>query len=338
MRSLILVVALIAGATVQAQAQQEEHLARGRMLTRWVFRAHVDSLLPLLTPEFLAAAGGRQGFVNLTQALPGQIGTEMELLDEAVYVENGLVSYYRVATFSNVPQGSMTIRWLWQLSDGRIPGAQIAQTPVAAASEHLAYETKTPLTLPFDDEWYVFWGGDRPHQNYHVVAPDQRFAYDFLVMRDGRTFDGDGKRNESYFCFGRPVRAPGAGRVVASVDSVADNVPGEMNRAVPPGNHVVIDHGNGEFSLLAHFRRGTVRVQEGQDVKQGDHIGDCGNSGNSSEPHLHYHLQTGAAFRAGVGLPASFNEYIAGTRAAQRGRPVRGEQIRPNVPGPGGPS
>ena len=82
---------------------------------------------------------------------------------------------------------------------------------------------------------------------------------------------------------------------------------------------VVLDLGRGEFALLAHLRRGSVRVRKGQRVRAGDALGVCGNSGNSSEPHLHFHLQDRAALFGGArGLPITF---------AGRGRPVQGQFV-----------
>jgi murein DD-endopeptidase MepM/ murein hydrolase activator NlpD len=164
-------------------------------------------------------------------------------------------------------------------------------------------------------------------ENYHAEAADQRFAYDFLVVRDGRTHSGDPLRNDSYFCFGQPVLAPGSGTVVRAANRVADNVPGEMNAEQPLGNHVIIDHGPGEFSFLVHLQRGSVAVQPGQRVQSGEVVGRCGNSGHSSEPHLHYHLQNTAEFQRGEGLPAQFLDYQANGALVTRGEPTRGQVV-----------
>ena len=93
------------------------------------------------------------------------------------------------------------------------------------------------------------------------------------------------------------------------------------------GNHVIIDHGNGEFSFLAHFKKGTVAVKPGDAVKSSDLLGLAGNSGNSSEPHVHYHLQDTAVFGKGRGFPAPFNDYIADGKPVARGEPVKGQTI-----------
>lgn len=102
-----------------------------------------------------------------------------------------------------------------------------------------------------------------------------------------------------------------------------------MDPNQPLGNHVILDHENGEYSFLAHFKKATVAVKPGQSVKTGDRLGLCGNSGNSTEPHLHYHLQTTPDFGAGDGLPIQFLDYVADGEPVARGEPVKGQQIHP---------
>ncbi len=157
----------------------------------------------------------------------------------------------------------------------------------------------------------------------------QRFALDLLILRDGASHTGSGRRNEDYDCFGKPILAPAIGKVLEVLDGVADNVPGQMNPKIVTGNRVIIDHGNNEYSVLAHLCKGSPRVASGDAVHAGDRIGDCGNSGNSSEPHLHYQLQDGPAFGASAGLPAQFSNYVADDQPVARGEPTRGQRIRP---------
>jgi hypothetical protein len=197
----------------------------------------------------------------------------------------------------------------------------------AAATRFADYVTKTPLHLPFDGEWFVFWGGRTIEENYHAFTVDQRFAYDLLIVRDGKSHPNDATGNAGYYCWNAPIHAPADGVITESVDGIEDNVPGKMNPAQAAGNHVVIDHGNGEYSLLAHFRRGTVAVKVGDHVKAGDLLGRCGNSGNSSEPHLHYHLQTAPKFGSGEGLPVLFHDYCADGKKVAAGEPKRGQRI-----------
>ena len=197
-----------------------------------------------------------------------------------------------------------------------------------APTRFLNYQTKTVLRLPFDGEWYVYWGGRSVAQNRHCVAGDQRFAYDFLILKNGRSFHGTGEGNNDYYCFGKPVYAPGRGLVVSAVAELPDNLPGVMNAEQPLGNHVILDHGSGEFSFIAHLQQGSVSVQSNDRVEAGTLLGACGNSGNSSEPHLHFHLQTTPILFRGEGLPAFFCNYTIHEKSITRGEPIAGQTIR----------
>lgn len=246
-------------------AQESGAFAHGRTLTRWLLAGEVDSLYSRMSPTFLNAVGGREGLGRLAHRLQAQAGSEREVLREEAFREGEHTTYYRVSRFEKLPE--VTARWVWNRGE-IVVGATVTPSPEPAASEYLDYETKARLQLPFRSAasgmWYVAWGGRDPVLNHHVSAPDQRFAYDFVVIRGDSLHSGDGTRNEDHYCFGEPVYAPAAGRIVTVVDSVADNSrPGVRNTEIPPGNHVVIDHGSGEHSLLAHLRQGSVAVSAG---------------------------------------------------------------------------
>lgn len=151
--------------------------------------------------------------------------------------------------------------------------------------------TETALQLPFENEWFVFWGGTNKLVNYHYDFEEQRYAFDFLIMKDSSSYDGDPAKNESYYAFGENMVAPADGVVVEVENEIADNEPvGEMNAEEPLGNYVIIDHGNEEYSFLAHFKQGSIQVEKGDEIKANDVLGLVGNSGNSSEPHIHFHV------------------------------------------------
>ncbi len=196
-----------------------------------------------------------------------------------------------------------------------------------ADSAYLDYETKTELELPFYETWWVFWGGRSVSENYHTILKEQRFALDLVQSVDGKTHTGNGTQNEDYYCFGKRLNAPGNGKIVDIVNNIEDNTPGQFNQDFPTGNRVIIDHENGEFSILAHFKEGSIIVSVGDTVVKGQELGKAGNSGNSSEPHLHYHLQTTANPFNGEGLPAQFLNYYADGVLIERGEPVKNESI-----------
>ena len=209
---------------------------------------------------------------------------------------------------------------------GQIYQFSVESMPEAAATKFKNYRTKTKLHLPFNGEWYVAAGGRGANNNHHVVSPDQRFAYDFVIRREGATFKNGGTCNEDYFCFSKQVFAPGNGVIKTVVNDVTDNVPGDMPENA--GNYLVIDHGHNEFSILAHFKHKSIIVKEGESVVGGQLLGLCGNSGHSSEPHLHYHLQNGPVLFEGNGLPVQFKDFSANSKPIQSGEPSWDDYIR----------
>jgi murein DD-endopeptidase MepM/ murein hydrolase activator NlpD len=260
-----------------------------------------------------------------------QFGTPTALIEETVLSPGeGLKTYRRVERFEKAA-GEVVTQWTFD-AERRIAEFFVRpeeSRPGAAESPHLEYQTRNRLRLPFGGRWYVAWGGREPDQNHHVTAADQRFAYDFLVRVDGASRSGDGRHLADYQCWGRPVLAPAAGEVVAAVDGLPDYSPGERHPQDPAGNHVVLDLGEGEFAVLAHLRRGSVSVAPGERLTAGQPLGRCGNSGHSSEPHLHFHLQDGPVVGQGLGLPAFFTDYLADGEPVERGEPLRGQAVEP---------
>lgn len=330
-RHLLPVTYLVAAVSPALAAPAPGPFERGRALTRHLIAGDIAALQPALAPKFVQAIGGAKSLASLTDKLKADAGRELELLEEYAFVEGGFTTYYRVSRFEKLPK--VTTRWVWG-EDGLVIGSTVVPAVEPAASPHLGYQTKAALRLPMrqpkSGAWYVAWGGRDAIHNKHVPAADQRFAYDLIVMRDGRHFSGDGKRNEDHFCFGEPLVAPASGRVVTATDGEEDNSrPGAKENKTEPGNHVIIDHGAGEHSLIAHLRMGSVAVKPGQQVVSGDLLGECGNSGRSDLPHIHYHMQTGAAYKQGLGLPTFFNSYVVGGRIVERGEPRRGDLLTP---------
>lgn len=197
------------------------------------------------------------------------------------------------------------------------------------------YTSDVTYRLPFDGTWFVVWGGDTELLNYHAVTPNQRHALDILIWKDGATYRGDGTHNENYWVWGQPLTAPADGTVVAAVDGTPDNAPGQLASAEthPAGNHVVIETAPEEFVFLAHIQQGSVAVQPGDTVSAGAVVGLAGNSGNSSEPHLHIHLQTVPDFfdPAAQGVPLAFSNYAANGEPVAQGEPRQGQFIAPSA-------
>jgi hypothetical protein len=192
-------------------------------------------------------------------------------------------------------------------------------------SSHAGSPSRVRFRLPMDGPVAVGWGGDAPDVNYHVVAPDQRWAYDLLAAVDGSTHRGDGRRCADYYIYDRPVLAPADGTVRAAFDGDPDMPVGELGGGTDPGgNHVVLDVAPGEFLYLCHLKPGSLRVKEGDAVARGQEIARVGNSGNTSEPHLHVHLQDSPEPAFAEGIPLYFHGYRSGGRLVDRGMPRGG--------------
>lgn len=310
----------VAAQTVLSTPAAEPLQQVGREATRLLLGGDARGLAAHLSPDFLTALGGEAGLGKFMETVRTQAGPERQILEEAAFVEAGLTSFYHRARFTKAPD--VTIRWVMD-AGGVIKAGSVRPTVQPAETAKGAYRARAQLRVPFaapsQGRWYVAWGGNDAIHNYHVAAPDQRFALDLLIL-NGATmpFRGDGKRNEDHYCFGQPILAPAGGQVTEVVSDVPDNAaPGVQNAAQPAGNHVVIDHGNGEFSVLAHLKVGSVTVAKGQKVRGGVTIGRCGNSGKSTLPHLHYHLQNAPTFGSGIGLPARFHN-VAGSGEARQ--------------------
>lgn len=147
----------------------------------------------------------------------------------------------------------------------------------------------TPLTFPLREGRWLAVEGNGRIVNHHWPARRQQGAFDLVrLSRWGRSRAGFLRSTDDDFhAFGTPVVAPCDGRVTVAIDGIPDGVP---DTARPAGNHVVIDTGR-EKVVLAHLRAGTVAVASGDTVASGDHLGEVGNSGNSTEPHLHIHAE-----------------------------------------------
>jgi hypothetical protein len=148
-----------------------------------------------------------------------------------------------------------------------------------------------------------------------VVIPE-RFAVDWIKLGpDGNSYHGDESKNASYYAYGASIHAAADGRVTAIQDGIAENVPHSPRMATPiniktiAGNYVIEDLGGGRYALYAHLIPGSVRVKPGDHIIQGQVIGRLGNSGNSSEPHLHFQVSTGEMPLDGEGVPFEIDSF-----------------------------
>ena len=200
----------------------------------------------------------------------------------------------------------------------------------AGGSVDLSRRTPPVLSPPLEGEgWVAANGCCEPtgiHRNALLTVNGklfdaQRFAIDWIrVDADGQAVTGDPSEVSNWVGYGAKVMAVADGVVVASLDDLEDQTPGSLpdpstiNLKNVDGNYVVIDHGDGLYSFYAHLQPGSVAVEVGDEVRAGDRLGLLGNTGNTSGPHLHFHIIGGPSPVASDGFPYVFDSFLlAGT-------------------------
>lgn len=325
--ALVTVVLMLGACAAEVARSTDPIITAGRELSQLFLAGKTDAIWQRMTAPMQAAIGSREALATFRKQVESQLGSEDEVLSEKVDRIEGRRVYVRSARWSKVST-AVTMQWTLD-AEGRIDGFYIRPAAAAepAPSAYLDYRTRANLRLPFEGEWLVVWGGRTLEQNYHAVSRGQRFAHDFVKVVDGKTHRGSGRELDDYHCWNAKILAPADGRIVDAVDGLPDQAIGTTNEDQPDGNHVILDLGNDEYALLAHLRQGSVRVKPGDQVAAGIELGRCGNSGNTSEPHLHFHLQNHPRFGHGDGLPAFFRDYVADGVPVQVGELVRGQRV-----------
>lgn len=280
----------------------------------WVAASPVVGLLDLALYLVLQARPGPTAIALWTWGPPVIVATAAALLAAA------LLSAYRTR-----------LTWSWRRMAG-LAGicAIIATSGVYQTypSSHDDQPSRVVFRLPLDGPVTVAWGGPTLRTNYHVGSPAERWGYDFVVTVDGRSHTGDGSAVDEHYAYGRDVHAPADGTVVTAHDGEPDATPGRPDRDRRAGNHIVLDVAPREYLFIAHLQPGSVLVTAGQRVRQGEVVARVGNSGNTSEPHVHLHLQDSATPDRGEGIPLYFSGYrVEGVpEVVQRGLPIGGQR------------
>jgi hypothetical protein len=191
---------------------------------------------------------------------------------------------------------------------------------------------------------------EAPHRSARIAVDGssikkfEEFAVDWVQLRDGKLFDGDGSRNEQWYGFGADVVAVADGSVAAVFDGMPEQTPnapvtGLRGPRDYSGNHVSLQISPGVWAVYAHLQPSSITVKTGDEVKKGQVIGKLGNSGNSSGPHLHFQLSDGPEVTTSNSLPFALDSYwLAGAvDPAQFGDATDAKGVPPpvRVMGPG---
>jgi hypothetical protein len=287
-----LVVETAPGDVLEPVGMDVEHRSRGEVL-------ETTSLGPAAVAALRVASMARQ------------VGITGECLAEPVQW-----ALYRVRASRPVAAATDEVRITMRLRDAA--GATLsAERSVPIGT----YTARTSLIFPFRDRGYISQA--QANDGGHANRSGQ-FAIDALgVDENYAPVSSPEDVNSAYVGFGREIIAPAAGTVVRVRGDRPDQP--VTNRSDPAiwapefpnggdmGNHVVIDHGGGEFSVIAHMMAGSVVVVPGEAVRQGQPIGRLGNSGDTNGPHVHYQLQAGPDWPSADALPCTFTNLTVPT-------------------------
>lgn len=223
--------------------------------------------------------------------------------------------------------------------------------PAATSIPIVAGVSKTEFAWPLRGRpaWTV--GSGASFHTTHRWAVPEEFALDIIsVGEDGRSFRTDGAGNGDFYADGTDVLAAADGKVVRLITGAKEEPPllrrkdetmeayygriGQrqlanvaLGAAGLLGDSIVIDHGNGEYSVYAHLKRNSMLVKNGDMVRKGQLIAKLGSSGNSTEPHLHFQVCDGPDGVDCAGIPPQFTNVVLpmadGPRPIQSGDVVK---------------
>jgi murein DD-endopeptidase MepM/ murein hydrolase activator NlpD len=211
---------------------------------------------------------------------------------------------------------------------GDYPEALSVVTPPTSVNKNPVVVISSPLV---GEDWAAANGPSNTSQHRRALIPinghayiSQRFAIDWVqVYPDGKTYKGDPSDNKNYRANGTEIHAVADGVVTQVGDGIPQNTPGAKSLAVPitletiGGNHVIMEIGSGLFAFYAHMQPGSLRVKVGDKVKRGQVLGLLGNTGNSSEPHLHFQICSANSELGSEGLPYAFAAFEVQGKAGE---------------------
>lgn len=259
----------------------------------------------------------------------------LDMMDFQFHLSRLLGETERLSSDATLEKGEALLNvWLYASSTGLPDHARVIAEGLdgdigSVDVPVLRRESQVTYRAPVDGRWFVFSSGDAGHHHRWVVSSE--YAIDIARLGpDMKSHTNDGTKFTDYPTFGATIMAAADGVVVAARGDRMDDEsvlrqPGESFEAYEEraaevqqgimlqdgfegaaGNYVLIRHANGEHSLYAHLRHGSVTVKPGDEVKAGAPIAQAGSSGNSTEPHLHFQVIDGPDLNSARGLPVIF--------------------------------
>jgi murein DD-endopeptidase MepM/ murein hydrolase activator NlpD len=206
-----------------------------------------------------------------------------------------------------------------------------------ASAQNVKAESTIPIVMfqsaieydfPLRGTWYI--GASGTLHSHHRWAAMEEFALDILQFRErSKSYRTNGTTSQDYFAFGQDVISVADGTVVEAVDKYSDDdtklkqeneTYDQYDQRIQSfqmeglqkdpysvaGNYIVIKHNDSEYSMYAHLKSGSVKIKKGDAVKRGQIIASVGNTGSSTEPHLHFQIQDGSDPLRSRALPVRF--------------------------------
>jgi hypothetical protein len=249
------------------------------------------------------------------------LGKQTTLADNRVVPPKGAILLgQRYFVFSGAPE-QLRVRAVGHRSDGAPVNVEAA-LPISMKGSVVEYD------FPLAGRWYIAVGQGL-HNPHRWVVPEE-FAYDIVKLgANSSTHRDAGAKRSDYYAYGETIHAAADGTVAAVQDSISETdtnlqQPGETAKVyqtrvlamqdeilakgvlAAAGNYIFLEHNSGEHSFYAHLQPGSLLVKAGERVKRAQPIARLGHSGNSTEPHLHFHVVDGPDPLLSAGIPVRF--------------------------------
>lgn len=224
---------------------------------------------------------------------------------------------------------------------GQPQSVRVKVEGVDPAGQNVKAEGSIPISMfqsaieydfPLRGTWYI--GASGTLHSHHRWAAMEEFALDILqVAERSKSYKTTGLTSQDYFAFGQDVIAVADGTVVEAADKYADDdaklkqenetydqydqrIQSEQMQSLAQdpytvaGNYIVIRHNDSEYSMYAHLKKGSVKIKKGDVIRRGQVIASVGNTGSSTEPHLHFQLQDSSDPLRSRALPVRFRNAV----------------------------
>lgn len=196
--------------------------------------------------------------------------------------------------------------------------------------------SKNKYRLPFDDVWYIEFGGVTKRTSHSWDIISQRYAYDFEIRKNGKPYHDDYHDNNNFYSYKKEILCTCDGVVVDLVNEYDDTRIVDDRKTICDsrdirGNYILIKHPNNEYSLTCHILKNSFRVNVGDFVREGEVLALVGNSGNTEGAHIHFQIQNGYDFNKAGGIPIRFKNVKIVNKCVKRRYLICGMYVK-NVP------